>query len=161
MKSDSLFPHDKIYIYRLQELLLLLILAPLLAVSVITGHLLRGPTKGPLPLRRSHFVPICPCSLVPRPLPPVSYSSLAIRRPRQSIWSPWQHSAAEQPFQNHPPHPPPINKNKTKQGGGRGGGRNNDSFGLMERSSCQRLEIRLEAEAHKPQRCAEAAGASG
>lgn len=158
MKFDSPFLHYKIYIYRLQELLVLLILVPLLAVSVITGHLLRGPTTGPLPCgggTLSQSVPVAwrhaPSHL--SPILPLQSGVPANQFDRRD--NTLRHAAAEQPLQTYP-----INKNKTMVGK-EGGGKNNDSSGLMGRSSCQRLEIRLEAEAHKPQRCSEAAGASG
>lgn len=153
MKFDSLFLHYKIYIYRLQELLVLLILVPLLAVSVITGHLLRGATTGPLPcgggtLFQSVLVAWRHAPSHLSPILPLQSGVPANQFDRRD--NTLRHAAAEQPLQTYP-----INKNKT------GEGANNDSSGLMESSSCQRLEIRLEAEAHKPQRCSEAAGASG
>lgn len=114
MKFDSPFPHYKIYIYRLQELLVLLILIPLLAVSVITGHPLRGPTKGPLPCgggTLSQSVPVAwrhaPSHL--SPILPLQSGVPANQFDRRN--NSLQHAAAKQPLQTHP-----INKNKTKEG---------------------------------------------
>lgn len=159
MKFDSLFQNYKIYIYRLQELLVLLILVPLLAVSVITGHLLWGPTTGPLPCGRgtlSQSVPVAWRHALSHlsPILPLQSGVPADQFDRRD--NTLRHAAAaEQPLQTYS-----INKNKTMEER-MGGGKNNDSSGLMGRSSCQRLESRLAAETHKPQLCFEAAGASG
>lgn len=114
IKFNSLFPHYKIYIYRLQELFVLLIFVPLLAVSVITGHSLRGPTKGPLPCgggTLSQSVPVAwrhaPSHL--SPILPLQSGVPANQFDRCD--NTLQYAATEQLLQTHP-----LNKNKTKQG---------------------------------------------